>query len=78
MICPGDHQQDKNSTSNNPGLFPRNMVQGHAGLERNEATEMATVFPCQHISVKCVPFIPLIAEGDPLAFNSISYNIFSL
>lgn len=51
MICPEDHQQDKNFTANNTGLSPRDMVQGHVGLERNEATKMATVFPCQNISM---------------------------
>ena len=41
MIYSGGHHQDKNSPAKNPGFFPRNVIQGHAGSERNEATEMA-------------------------------------
>ena len=44
MIYPGNHHQDKNPTANNPEFFPRSVVQGHAGSERNEATEMKTTF----------------------------------
>lgn len=52
MIYPRDHHQGKNSTVNNPGFVPRNVVQDHGGSERNEGTDVRdylffSVYQCQ-------------------------------
>lgn len=63
MIYPGDHHQDKNSTANNPGLFPRKVAQREMKQRRWQQSFLFS------ISVSNVCRLYLLQMASPMLFS---------